>query len=90
MLTRVLVRVLLCCVLVLMNPFPVTLEEDLQSGSGAAPQPDRVAFDDVSVFRLLQEVWQRPADRGRIRSGVSCRPWEMTIELGSEEIMHVW
>lgn len=72
LLTRVLVHIFLDRVLVLVNPFPVALEEDLQGGSGTAPQPDGVALDDVGVFWLLPEVRQRPADGGRIGYGVSC------------------
>lgn len=87
MLTRVLVHVFLDRVLVLVNPFPVALEENLQGGCGTAPQADRVALDDIGVFWLLQEVRQRPADGGRVGNGVSRSSWEETAELGSVEIM---
>lgn len=42
--------------LVLVNPLPVALEEDLQCGSSSAPKLNWIAFDDVSVIRLLKEA----------------------------------
>lgn len=46
------------CVLVLMNPLPIALEEDLQRRSSSAAKLDWIAFDDVSVIRLLKEARQ--------------------------------
>lgn len=50
-----------------MDPLPVAFEEDLHGGPGFAPECDRVAFDDVGIFRLLYEMGQ--SSRGR-RDGV--------------------
>lgn len=47
-------------VLALVDPFTVALEEDLQSGPSSTPELDGIAFDDVSVNRLLQELGQCP------------------------------
>lgn len=47
-------------VLALVDPFAVALEEDLQSRPSLTPELDGVTLDDVSVNRLLQEVWQCP------------------------------
>ena len=61
-------------VLVLVHPFPVALEEDLQGGRGPAPQLDGVALDDVGVLGLLQEVGQGPRRQG-VRRSISWGPW---------------
>ncbi|GAA6091733.1 uncharacterized [Tachysurus ichikawai] len=46
------------CVLVLMNPLPIALEEDLQRRSSSAVKLNWIAFDNVSVIRLLKETRQ--------------------------------
>lgn len=69
-LTRVEVLILLGEVLVLVHPLPVALEEDLQRGHGTAAQLDGVAFDDVGLLRLLDEVRQGALRRGQ-RVGLS-------------------
>lgn len=52
-------------VLVLVHPLPVAFEEDLQGGCGPTAQLDGVAFDDVGVLRLLDEVRQGALRRGQ-------------------------
>lgn len=64
-LTRVQVLILVGKVLVLVNPLPVAFEEDLQRGRRSAAQLDGVAFDDVGVLRLLDEVRQGALRRRR-------------------------
>lgn len=45
-------------VLALVDPFAIALEEDLKSRLSLTPQLDGVTFDDVSINRLFQEMWQ--------------------------------
>lgn len=52
-------------VFVLVHPLPVAFEEDLQCGRRSAAQLDGVAFDDVGVLRLLDEVRQGALCRRR-------------------------
>ena len=47
-------------VLALVDPFPVALEKDLESGPSLTPELDRVALDDISINGLFQEVGQGP------------------------------
>lgn len=47
-------------VLALVDPFTVALEEYLESGPSLTSELDGVALDDVSINRLLQEVWKGP------------------------------
>lgn len=63
-LTRVQVLILLGEVLVLVHPLPVAFEEDLQRGCGPTAQLNGVAFDDVGILRLLDEVRQGALRRG--------------------------
>lgn len=63
-LTRVQVLILLGEVLVLVHPLPVAFEEDLQRGGGPTAQLNGVAFDDVGILRLLDEVRQGALRRG--------------------------
>lgn len=46
------------CVLVLVNPLSIALEEDLQRRSSPAFKLNWIAFDDVRVIRLLKEARQ--------------------------------
>lgn len=55
-LTRRLVHPLFNGVFSLMDPLAVTLKVDLSGRRGRAVQIDTLVFDDVSVFRLQQEV----------------------------------
>lgn len=72
-LTGVEVLILLGEVLILVHPFAVALEEDLQGGRGSAPQLDGVALDDVGVLRLLDEVRQRALHGGKgVRLSITC------------------
>lgn len=54
------VGVLLRCMLALVNPFTVALEEDLESGPSLTPELDGVILDNVRINRLLEEVRQCP------------------------------
>ena len=45
-------------VLVLVDPFPVALEEDLKSRPSLTPEFDGVTLDDVSIHRLFQKKGQ--------------------------------
>lgn len=58
LLTSVLIHVLPGHMFILVHPFSITLEEDLQGGHSPTEQLDRVALDDVGIFWLLHEVRQ--------------------------------
>lgn len=47
-------------VLALVDPFPVALKEDLESGTSLTPELDGVTLHNVCIDRLLQEARQCP------------------------------
>ena len=64
--TSVLIHVLLRRVLILMDPFPVALEEDLQGRYGPTAQLDGVALHDVGILWFLKEVGEGAWDRRQV------------------------
>lgn len=73
-------------VLALVNPFPVALEEDLESGPSLTTELDGVALDDVSVDRFFQEVRQRPGLA--MLQGFTSRTWRATRGLAQLDSNH--
>ena len=67
--------------IVLIDPFPVTLEVDLGGGGRPAPQLDRPVLYDESVLRFQQEFWER-----------FCRRWREGVgeNLGLAVVAALW